>query len=251
MLEEEFITGDSLIHRLDPRARAVVCALFAIVVALSDRFTSLLPALMVSLVFVWIAGLPIKAVISRLLIVNAFVLLLWVFLPFTVTGEALFRIGPLAVTRQGILFAARITIKANTIMLSLIALLSTMSIFTLGGAMGHLYVPGKIVHLVFFTYRYIQVIHQEYDRLINAMKIRGFQPGNNVHTYKTFAYLVGMLLVKSYDRAERIRAAMLCRGFRGKFYNLSEFSLGSLDVVVMVFMFLAIAGIGALEWVRW
>ena len=74
MLEEDFVTGDSLIHRLDPRARIVVSLLFAIVVALSDRFASLLPALLVSFVFVWLAGLPIKAVISRLLIVNAFVL---------------------------------------------------------------------------------------------------------------------------------------------------------------------------------
>ena len=249
MLEENFVTGDSLIHRLDPRARAVVCILFAIVVALSSRFASLLPALMVSFVLVWLAGLPIKLVFSRLLIVNGFVLLLWLFLPFTVIGEVLFRIGPLAITRQGVLFAAQITIKANAIMLSLIALLATMSVFTLGGAMGHLHVPGKIVHLVYFTYRYIQVMHQEYYRLISAMKIRGFHPGNNIHTYKTYAYLVGMLLVKSYDRAERIRAAMLCRAFRGKFYNLSEFSMGSFDVLVMGFMFLAIAGIGALEWV--
>lgn len=249
MLEEDFITGDSLIHRLDPRARVIVCILFAVVVAVSNRFTALLPALMLSLIFIWLAGLPIKAAISRLLIVNAFVLLLWLFIPFTVAGDTLFRVGPLAVTMQGVLFAARITIKANAIMLSLIALLATMSVFTLGGAMGHLHVPGKIVHLVFFTYRYIQVIHQEYDRLVNAMRIRGFHPGNNIHTYKTFAYLVGMLLVKSYDRAERIRAAMLCRGFRGRFYNLSEFSLDAFDVVAMFFMCLAIAGIGTLEWV--
>jgi cobalt/nickel transport system permease protein len=248
LLEEDFITGDSIIHRMDPRARLIACVLFAVVVALSDRFSSLLPALLVSFFLVWLSGLPIKAVISRLLVLNAFLLLLWFFIPFTAKGDVLFRIGPLTVTLQGIVFAAQITIKANAIMLALIVLLATMSVFTLGGAMGHLLVPGKIVHLVFFTYRYIQVIHQEYDRLINAVKIRGFHPGNNIHTYKTFAYLVGMLLVKSYDRAERIRAAMLCRGFRGRFYNLSEFSLGPLDVATLFFMFLAIAGIGTLEW---
>lgn len=248
MLEEDFITGDSIIHRLDPRARVIVCVLFAVVVAVADRLSSLLPALLVSLFFVLLSGLGVRAVISRLAVVNAFVLILWFFIPFTVTGDVIFRFGPLAVTLQGILFAARITIKANTIMLALIALLATMSVFTLGGAMGHLRVPGKIVHLVLFTYRYIQVMLQEYDRLLNAMKIRGFHPGNNIHTYKTFAYLVGMLLVKSYDRAERIRAAMLCRGFRGRFYNLSEFSPGLLDAVTMFFMLLATAGIGMLEW---
>jgi cobalt/nickel transport system permease protein len=75
--------------------------------------------------------------------------------------------------------------------------------------------PDKIVHLISFAYRYIHVIHTEYGRQLNAMKIRGFYPKSNLHTYKTYAYLVGMLLVKSYDRAKRVQAAMLCRGLIG------------------------------------
>jgi len=235
---------------MDPRARVLVAVVFALTVAFSSRFASLLPALCSAFALVHLAGLPIKTALSRLLILNGFVLLLWIFLPFSLEGKPLFSLGPLEATREGVLLAARITVKANAIMLSLVALLATMSVFTLGAAMGHLGVPGKLVHLVLFTYRYIHVIYQEYHRLINAVKIRGFHPGNNVHTYKTFAYLIGMLLVKSYDRAERIRGAMLCRGFRGRFYNLREFDLGSLDVLMTIAMLLCITGIAVLEWVR-
>jgi len=73
------------------------------------------------------------------------------------------------------------------------------------------------------------VIHKEYHRLVNAMKMRGFRPGTNMHTYRTYAYLVGMLLVRSFDRSKRIVAAMKCRGFKGKFYILHDYGMKKSD----------------------
>jgi cobalt/nickel transport system permease protein len=116
--------------------------------------------------------------------------------------------------------------------------------------MHELRVPKKIVHLFFFTYRYIHVIYREYLRLVNAMKARGFRPGTNMHTYKTYAYLVGMLLVRSSDRAERVRNAMLCRGFRGNLYSLSTFSMKREDVISLILMLGLILALGVLEWTK-
>ena len=83
---------------------------------------------------------------------------------------------------------------------------------------------------------------------MNAIKIRGFQPGTNMHTYRTYAYLLGMLLVKSYHRAERVRAAMLCRGFEGRFYELTEFSMRPRDLGAMIVILLGVSVIGLLQW---
>jgi len=63
------------------------------------------------------------------------------------------------------------------------------------------------------------------------MLIRCFKPGTNMHTYRTYAYLVGMLIVRSYERSQRIYQAMLCRGFSGRFPVVSHFRLGKGDVV--------------------
>lgn len=248
MLEEGFIVGDSVIHRLDPRVKSIVAGIFSIVVAVSDRFLALIPALLIALFFMFLARLPIQRVFSRLLIVNGFIFFLWLLLPFTTEGSPLFSIGPLTATKAGILSVTLITLKSNAIILAFMALMATMSVFTMGRALGDLYVPSKIVHLIFFTFRYIHVIHEEYRRLINAVKIRGFHPGNNLHTYRTYAYLVGMLLVKSYERAERVRAAMLCRGFRGKFYDLREFELKTTDLIVMFLMLIGVSGVALLQW---
>jgi cobalt/nickel transport system permease protein len=249
VFEEGFIEGDSVIHRLDPRIRCLVAASFSIVVAVSNRFMALIPALLFSLILIFLAGLSIQKVLSRLMIVNGFILFLWFMLPFTTDGSAVFSVGPLTATKAGVQIAILITLKSNTIILALLALTATMSVFTMGRALGDLHVPSKIVYLIFLTYRYVHVIHMEYRRLIKTLKIRGFRPRNNLHTYRTYAYLVGMLLVKSSDRAERVRAAMLCRGFQGKFYDFRDFDLSVSDVVMLVLMLMIISGIALLQWI--
>ncbi|MBL7176222.1 MAG: cobalt ECF transporter T component CbiQ [Desulfobacteraceae bacterium] len=248
MIEEDFPNGNSVIDHLDPRVKMVVAGAFSLVVATADRFLALVPAMVLSLSFMLLAGLRLNKVCFRLLIVNGLILLLWIFLPFTVEGEPLFTLGSLTATKEGIIYSTLITIKSNSIVVAIMALLATMPVVTMGRAMRELYVPEKMVHLFFFTNRYIHTIHMEYNRQMNAIKIRGFRPGTNVHTYRTYAYLVGMLLVKSHYRAERVRAAMLCRGFRGKFYDLREFSFTSSDLIIMIVMLLAVTSVGLLQW---
>jgi len=245
---EESSTPVAVIGHIDPRVKIVVVFFFSLMVAISERFLVLLSALAADLFIVAIAGISAKEITRRLIPVNVLVLFLWLFLPFTFSGEPLFSIGTLSVSREGILHAARISIKSNTIMLMLIALAVSTSIFTLGHALHELGIPKKLVHLFFFTYRYIHVIYREYIRLVNAMKIRGFNPGTNLHTYRTFAYMVGMLLVKSADRAQRVHNAMLCRGFKGDLYSLSAFSLEKKDIICLVLMATVIVLLGVLEW---
>ena len=250
MIAEHFAIGDSFIHRLDPRVKIVVVFLFSVVVAVSTRFAVLVSAIALGVCVTWLANLPTKELLRRLVPINIFIIFLWLFLPFTFEGKPLFSVGPLVGTHEGVLYATQITIKSNAIVVVLIALVSSTSILTLGHAMHELRVPKKIVHLFFFTYRYIHVIHREYLRLVNAMKARGFRPGTNMHTYKTYAYLVGMLLVRSSDRAERVRNAMLCRGFRGNLYSLSTFSMKREDVISLILMLGLILALGVLEWTK-
>ncbi len=247
MINEPFAIGDSVIHRLDPRIRISLTVVYAFVIALAYRFPVLIIALILSSILVFIARVDIKEVFRRMVIVNALIFLLWVILPFTFHGEVLTRIGSLAIYRPGVTFAAQITLKSNAILLAFIALIATMPFATLGHALHRLRVPEKIVHLLLMTYRYIFVIEQEYKRLLRAAKIRGFQPGTNINTYRTFSYVIGMLFVRSAGRAERVHQAMLCRGFKGKFYSLQEFQIGSASWAFAIIMTAIIVGLVTLE----
>jgi cobalt/nickel transport system permease protein len=173
-------------------------------------------------------------VLLRLALVNGFILFLWLFLPFTYPGEALYTIGPLTVHKEGVWYALLITLKSNAILMAAIVLLGTSPVFSLVHALSHMGVPDKLVHLFFFCFRYIHLIHDEYHRLVRSMKIRGFRPHTNVHTYRSYAYLVGMLLVRSFDRSARILDAMKCRGFQGRFYILHHYEMKKTDYLLTV-----------------
>jgi len=236
-----------LIHRLDPRFRIVLVSAFSIVVALSNHIPALLNALAVSIALAAMARLNLKEVMKRLRVVIWFLLLIWVVLPLTFEGKSLYRIGQFAITEPGVLLSIRITIKSTTILLAIMAMISTMTIVTLGHALNRLRFPEKIVHLLLMTYRYIFVIEQEYQRLLTAIKIRGFRSGTNIHSYRTFAYLIGMLFVRASTRAQRVHQAMLCRGFRGRFYTLARFKPSARNWIFSILMAGVIAGLIVME----
>jgi len=248
MLENEFIARDILIHRLDPRVKIISVFSFSVVVALLNNWHSLVFAFLLGLYALYLSGLPAKELIRRFGPINMFLLFLWLVLPFSVTGKALFHAGPMTATREGVFYALRITVKSNAIMTLLVALVSSTSVLDLGNALSELKIPGKIVQLLFFTYRYIHVLYMEYIRIMNALKVRVFQPRTNFHTYQTYAYLVGMLLVRSSSRGERVYNAMLCRGFKGNFYSLSSFSMKTRDWFFLLLMFILIVFLVLLKW---
>jgi cobalt/nickel transport system permease protein len=250
MLSESFADGDSLLHRLDPRLRVVFATLFSFLIAVSKAFSTLGSGLVLALFLVLMSRLRLVDVAKRLTVINSFNLLLFLLLPFTFEGTAIFSIGPFDCSRQGLTLASQITLKSNAILLVFIATVATMTIATLGNTLNRLHMPEKVVYLLLIAYRYVFVLEQEYLRLTTAIRVRGFQPQNNMHTYKTYAYLFGMILVRATARADRVYQAMLCRGFKGRFYCIHQFSFSRLDRIWSVILGVSLVLLGNLEWLN-
>ena len=248
MIPEPFSTGDSIIHRIDPRLRILSATAISFILAVSMAFQTLLAALALSFLFIGIARLSLPGVLKRVGVVLGFIVLIWLVLPLTFEGDTLFHIGPLKVMRPGVVLSAQITLKSITILLVFIASIATMTVTTLGHALNTLRLPDKLVFLLLITYRYFFVIEQEYHRLLTAVKMRGFKSQTNMHTYKTFAYLIGMLFVRASDRAERVHQAMKCRGFNGKFHSLRTFPPHRRNAVFSSIMCVIILSLLVLEW---
>jgi cobalt/nickel transport system permease protein len=248
MITEPFAAGTSWIHRIDPRYKIIFATLYSMIVAISSKFPTLITALFFSLVLVGIGQLNLIRLIKRLFVVFWFLLILWILLPLTFTGEPFYIMGPLTITRPGIILSAQITIKSIAILTALTSFIATIEIPSLGHALNRLLLPDKIVYLLLITYRYIFVIEQEYMRLLRAAKMRGFgAAGTSLHSYKTYAYFIGMLFVRSSERARRVYQAMMCRGFNGKFHSLAEFKTGSHDFIFLIIMVLIITSLIFLE----
>jgi cobalt/nickel transport system permease protein len=248
LIQESFAVGASAVHRLDPRFRVIAATVFSCQAAVCDRFEALAVLLAAGACLAALARLDARQVARRLLVVNGFILFLWAVLPLTTAGVEVFRLGPASATEEGLLLAARITVKSNAILLALIALAATQPIGTLGHALNRLKVPDKLVHLMLISYRYIFVLEQEYQRLMRAARVRCFVPRTRIHTYRTFAYLIGMLFVRAAARAERVHQAMVCRGFAGRFYSLHRFSFTSTDGAWAAAVGTVLLAAGWMEW---
>ncbi|MGX9365081.1 cobalt ECF transporter T component CbiQ [Desulfoplanes sp. PS50] len=231
MIEEIFACGHSFIHKTDPRCRVAAATLLCFVIALGRKMPMLWAGLGLSVILVLWARLNLAEVLKRLVFIWGFLVFFWAILPLTYDGDVVYRIGKLGITRQGIDLCTAISIKSNAILLVSMALITTMDLGTLGYTLNFFKIPGKFVHLLLLTYRYIFVIEQEYRRLVRAAKLRSFRPRNNMHTYRTYAYLCGMLFVRASARAQRVYNAMKCRGFSGRFICLHEFALSPADII--------------------
>lgn len=248
MVCEAFREADSLVHRLDPRVRIAAALGFSVLVAIAGRMPVAAAGLGLAAGVAVAARLPAGATLKRVAALNVFILLLVAVLPLSVPGDAAFRVGPVAASRAGLVQAAMVALKANAILLIGTALLSTIELPDLGHALHHLKLPRKLIHLLLFTVRYVEVLHHEYLRLVRAARVRGYRPRMDRHTYRTTGYLVGMLLVRSVERSERILAAMKCRGWRGRFPVLDHFRLAARDGWFAAVAAAALAAMAYLEW---
>lgn len=205
-----------MIADLDARLRIILTVVFGVITVSLSHLGALSMALTMSLGVLWLSKLPAQKTLKRMIMVDGFVIFMLITLPFTVDGPAMFQIMGLSASWDGFYKALDIALTANAVVLMLLTLIGTMEAVTMGHALHRLRVPETLVHTLMFTVRYIDVLREEYHRLRGAMKVRGFRPSTTWHTYKSYGYLVGMLVVRAIERSERVLGAMKCRGFSGK-----------------------------------
>ncbi len=247
---EHFAKGDSLFHRADPRIKILLALFLSLEVVFINDFFVLFLAVLSAIFMLCMTGISKVLILRRILVVNVFVIALWLILPWTTPGTSIFQIGPVHITWQGLVICMAITLKCNAIVMFNMALLSTSTIFALSHALDHLKVPQVLVQLFFFSWRYLHVLEEEYSKIKRAALLRGFRPKTSFFTYKTYANILGTLFVRSYDRGQRVYWAMVCRGFNGTFWLLSHFEFGRTDLfLTSAVLFLGLCLL-AIEWSR-
>jgi cobalt/nickel transport system permease protein len=248
MITEKFANGNSLIHHLDPRFKIVAGVLLSSIIAILNNYTAISYVLFLAIFITVLSKIAFTALIKRLILVNSFIGFLWIVIPFTHPGTVVFQLSYFTVTLEGLHFVTIITLKTNALILIFITHFSSSNIATIGHAFQYFKLPSKFISLLLFTYRYIDVMQLEYFRLLKAAKVRCFIPGTNFHTYKTYAYFIGMLIVNATNRGEKIHHAMICRCFSGKYFCLQTFKSTTTDWSFLTIVFINLLIIGGLEW---
>ncbi len=232
---DQYCDLGSFIHRLDPRTKLVASLAFILAVLLTPagEWPALAFYLATVLGLVAFSRLPLSYVLKRSLVIVPFVLLVAVFIPFFKEGEVAgsynIWLWKVSVTYSGLFVLANVVAKAWLCILCLILLSSTTRLAELLKGLRQLGVPQVLVLILSFMYRYIFVLMDEAMRMQQAYNSRDIG-GSLRRRLRAFGNMIGILFLRSYERGERIYAAMVSRGFDGQIKILRPLSLKRADV---------------------
>lgn len=222
----------SLVHRLDPRVKVLITVVFIVAnVLLPDGAWFGFGAAWLFVLFVnWLAQLPLTYALKRSFIALPFALAA-VTVIFTLPGEtvASFDFFGRSVTASsaGLVRFASIVVR-SWLSVQLAILLTAVTQFPdLMHALTHLRVPAILVSIISFMYRYLFVLVDEALRLLRARQARSARHANAGGggslrwRARVAGHMVGQLLVRSFDRSDRVYQAMLARGYDGRLLTLN------------------------------
>jgi cobalt/nickel transport system permease protein len=137
-------------------------------------------------------------------------------------------LGPLHLTisGEGLRIFTTIALKSWLSVQVALLLAFTTPFHDLLDAMRELRLPRVFVAIIGFMYRYLAVLGEEAQRLMRARASRsavaadGRGGGTIVWRARVTGAMVGSLFLRSYERSERVYAAMLARGFAGTFRHM-------------------------------
>jgi len=223
-------------HRFDPRAK-IIAFLFLIfsIVPLNDLKLVLI-GFLVSILFLIASKLPFHFVIQHLKGVSLFIIPFLVIMPFTVKGDEIFSFYAIKVTYEGLRYGILVAVRAFSAVMLIFPMIATTRFETTIRALEKLKIPNILVQMLMFTYRYIFVFVDEFQRIWTAMESRGFKLRTTLYALGTLGKAMGMLFVRSYERAERVYNAMRSRGYTGNPKTLVEFEIRTQDYLLSVFI---------------
>lgn len=135
--------------------------------------------------------------------------------------EVCVMVGGVAIT-YGMLSMVTLMVKGIFCVTASYILAVTVGIGQICHALRLLHIPEEIVTVIMLMHRYLMVLIKEVERMQQAYRLRA--PDQKNLLFKTWGSFVGLLFLRSMDRAEEVYESMKLRGFQGR---MQYFSLKS------------------------
>lgn len=224
---DRYAVLDSPLHILEPRTKLLAfTALIVAVLSIPAGSGSLFIAyFFATAILMGISQVPLNYILGRTLVILPFIVLASLAVPWK--GYAGF----------GILF-----IRAVLCLILLILLTNTTRFVELLRGLRKLGCPQILVMNLSFLYRYLFVLTEEAMRMKQARDCRRVGRSPFREELKVLSSMLGTLLIRSFERAERMHGAMLSRGYSGDFPVVSpkRFSWHDLVFIAGVTLFIAL-----------
>lgn len=257
----QYIPGQSVVHRLDPRVKIICVFLYMIGIFFVESFMLYIPFFILLMATIAIAGISFKIILKsvRPLI---FVIIFTAILNILITpGEVLFQIWKFSVSKEGLIRAAFMSIRIVLLVLGTSILTLTTSAIALTDGLEGVMKPLTIIKfpahelsmMISIALRFVPTLFEEADKIRKAQMARGadFESGNVFKKAKSMIPLLVPLFLNSFKRADDLSVAMVSRCYRGAEgrTKLNPLRLEAKDIFILIGMNIFIGIIIALKYI--
>ncbi len=221
----QYFPGKSAIHRLDPRFKIIITAIFIIMLFSADNFAGLAVGVVFLLISFLISQIPFKLMLKSLKPIIPIILFTTVLNLFFLDGVTLVKLGFITITYEGLETSAFMIIRIIALIMGSSLLTYTTSPITLTDAIERLLSPlrklkmpvHELAMMMTIALRFIPTLIEETDKIMSAQKARGadMESGTLLQRAKALTPILIPLFVSAFRRAEELAVAMECRCYHG------------------------------------
>jgi cobalt/nickel transport system permease protein len=225
---DELAGRDSFIHRLHPLAKLLSTLVYTVLLVSYDKYATiaLLPLVFFPVFVAAAAKIPVDPLLKRLLYIEPMIVGIGLLNPLFDQGT----VNYLGYTMSsGWLIFWSIFLKGTLAVTSALLLIATTGMDGVALSLRKLKVPRIFVLQMILTYRYISVLLEEAARTVQAYALRAFSSQGLKR--EVWGPLLGQILLRTVDRAQRVYDAMCLRGFRGEYHTGKGPGVGWIDIM--------------------
>ncbi|MEQ2442425.1 energy-coupling factor transporter transmembrane component T [Pseudoflavonifractor sp. CLA-AP-H29] len=221
----QYFPGNSILHRLDPRTKILLTAMYIVALFLAKQLVGYGIMMVVLASAIAVSKVKLKTIFRGLkpiliiIIITAFLNLFWT------PGQIIWKWGFLNLTVEGIWSAVFMVLRISMLILCTFLLTYTTSPILLTDGLENLMGPLKKIHvpvhelsmMMSIALRFIPTLIEETDKIMSAQKARGadFDTGGLMDKAKALIPLLVPLFISAFRRADELAIAMECRCYHG------------------------------------
>ncbi|AQQ51803.1 energy-coupling factor transporter transmembrane component T family protein [Planococcus lenghuensis] len=226
MIFGRFIPGDSLVHRLDPRAKILFVFVFIAIVFIANNTLTYAVLLGFTFLVIMLSKIRLYFLINGLrpvMLLLVFTFLLHIF--FTQEGDLLLDFGFIEIYEEGLRQGIFIAIRFLVLVFMTSILTLTTSPISITDGTEILLNPFKrfklpvheLALMMSISLRFIPTLMDETGKILKAQTARGsdISSGPLKERLRAVTPLLIPLFVSAFKRAEDLATAMEVRGYRG------------------------------------
>ena len=216
---QSHLNTESYLINIEPAQKIITVLVLALSLAFND-IRNPLTFNMILFCIIWFVFISIPSInflLRRMYVIIPFILFAFL-LPFiSKSGPAIYLYKSIAIYEDGLFEMCNILVKSMAGVSMAVALSATTSQFDIIKGLQKIKFPKIFVAILSFALRYISVYVSEFKRVKLSMKSRGFQ-NKSLADSITVAYGGSAMLIRGFERGEKVYSSMISRGFDGSLY---------------------------------